>query len=84
MDKYPDRNLVLRFPEYKERWTLEALERFQGQYLIYSGGGVKEKDRPTPFGQVLWANYDLVKEIKVPMLLETSDAIWIFQRKGSG
>lgn len=79
---YPDRTLLMVWPEYDETWPIEALGAYQsagGDTCIYVGegrGGCTATDR---FHQMLHEEWALTETVAIPQYLGLHDRLEVWE-----
>ena len=77
---YPDRTLLMCWPEYCEIWPLEALKEYKGDIFIYIGeeeGGCCADD---DFFEYLHSHWDEREELAMPQFFGLHDVAIIYER----
>lgn len=64
--RYPNRNLLIVWPDYHQSWAAEALETFTGQVVIYMGEGYGNATADDRFHELLDERFGDQWYIKMP------------------
>ena len=79
IEKYPDRNLLICWPNVDEEWATEALQCFQAEFVIYVGegpGGATGSDR---MFQLLADWYEEVHSLQIPTFCGGEDRLVVYR-----
>lgn len=80
VDKYPDRTLLICWPDYQEKWAADVLNRYSGETVIYVG----EWDGCTAdesFEELLYNEYEELETIVIPQWWGAHDQIFVYRKK---
>ena len=80
MEKHPDRNLLLCWPEMRE-WPAEVVANFSGKHVIYIG---EPRDGCTGSSQMfdlLEERYELEVRLEIPQFQRIHDELEIWRRR---
>ena len=64
--KYPNRNLLTVWPDYKDTWAADALDLFTGQTVIYMGEGYGNATADDRFHELLDSRFGDQEYIPMP------------------
>lgn len=80
--KYPRRNLLMRWPDFKDQWPVRAIRAFTGEHAIIAG-----ENRPegcTSYEEIseeLQKHYRLEAKVEIPQFVNIHDDLEIWTRK---
>ena len=81
IEKYPNRNLLICWPNVDEEWATEALQSFQGEFVIYVGEGPGGSTGSDRMFQLLADWYEEVNRLKIPTFCGGEDRLVVYHCK---
>jgi hypothetical protein len=79
--KYPNRNLLTVWPDYKESWAADTLDIFTGQVVIYQGEGYGNATADDRFHELLDSRFGNQELIPMPHFEYSYDRALMICRK---
>jgi hypothetical protein len=80
--KYPNRALLIVWPDYDTPWSFETLQTFEGTTVIYVGEGNGGCTANDEFHELLSTHYEQHEEIAIPQFWGLHDRLEVYKRKG--
>lgn len=80
LDQYPNFNLFLCWPCYARPWAYQALQRFQGQFVIYVGESEGGCCANLDFFELLDRKFSLIKVCEIPQWPGLHDAVYFYKK----
>jgi hypothetical protein len=78
--KYPNRALLIVWPDYDDPWAAEALRDFDGTTVLYVGEGPGGCTGDEAFHELLDSRYALKEEIDIPQFDGLHDSLQVHMR----
>lgn len=76
---YPDRSLLMVWPNYDDSWSVEALGMYEGDKVYYVGEGRDGRTGPQRFHEMLYEDYHRTETIAIPSYMGIHDALEIWE-----
>ena len=81
---FPDRALLLVWPERGAAWVADVLRAYQGSTVVYVGEGIGGCTGSLRFHRMLGREWRLVETISIPTFPHIHDQCWVYRRAGAG
>lgn len=78
--RYPDRTLLIVWPDYNMPWAVDTLRAYAGRRVIYVGEGEGGCTADAAFHDTLETDFQLTVEIDIPQFFGLHDRVMIYAR----
>lgn len=81
VQEYPEKTLLVVWPEWGKRWAYDALMKYTGTKLVYVGEGMGGRTGDDQWHHEIADNWRESERIKIPQFPYFHDQIFVYERK---
>lgn len=83
LDEFQNSALMFCWPPYADPMAFKTLKTYKGNKVIYIGEGHGGCTADDAFHELLWNQFELVKEVNIPQFNGLHDKMWFFERNNN-
>lgn len=80
VERYPERTLLIVWPDYNQPWPAEVLDAYKGDTAIYVGEGPGGCTGDKRFHKLLGEEFECVERITIPTFFTVHDDLTLWRR----